>query len=277
MEGLQGVFNGDFLPLEDIKISPMSRAYTFADAIYEVVPFIQGRPVALDLHLKRLLKSCKAIDLDIDILRVQREIEKLAQDALTNNTGYVYYQITRGQDRVRNHLYALDLIPETFGYATITKQTTRIQKAKIVQDIRWGRCDIKSTALLGNIMLMNQANFEGANEIIMHRDGLVTEAGSSNVFMIMNRKVITPPKESNILAGITRELLLKHFSQDFELLEETCHIDALAEADVVFLTSSTKGIMAIDQIQDNKYCFNQANSTFVELKTAFNNFLNTAF
>lgn len=126
-------------------------------------------------------------------------------------------------------------------------------------------------------MLMNQANFEGANEIIMHRDGLVTEAGSSNVFMIMNRKVITPPKESNILAGITRELLLKHFSQDFELLEEACHIDALAEADVVFLTSSTKGIMAIDQIQDNKYCFNQANSTFVELKTAFNNFLNTAF
>lgn len=277
MESLLGVFNGEFLPVNDIKISPMSRAYTFADAVYEVVPYIQGKAIALDQHLNRLSRSCKAIQLNANISIVEKEIQELAHQVLMNTNGYIYYQLSRGTDAIRSHLYVNDLTPESFGYATLTRKSNGHQTAKIVSDIRWGRCDIKSTALLANVMLMNQASIEGSNEIIMHRDGYITEAGSSNIFIVKDTKIITPPKDSHILAGITRELLLQNFSQSFNILEEPCHLDLLTEADVVFLTSSTKGILVIDEIQNTAYSFNQNNDLFTKLRTAFNNFLETAF
>ena len=277
MESLLGVFNGEFLPVNDIKISPMSRAYTFADAVYEVVPYINRKAIALDLHLNRLRRSCEAIQLNVDISIVEKEIQELAYQVLMNDNGYIYYQLSRGTDAVRNHLYANDLTPESFGYATLIEKSNSHQIAKIVSDIRWGRCDIKSTALLANVMLMNQASIEGCNEIIMHRDGYITEAGSSNIFIVKDTKILTPPKDSRILAGITRELLLQNFSQSFNILEEPCHLDLLTEADVVFLTSSTKGMLVIDEIQNNAYSFNQNNDLFTQLRAAFNNFLETAF
>jgi len=277
VESLLGVFNGEFLPVNDIKISPMSRAYTFADAVYEVVPYINGKAIALDLHLNRLRRSCEAIELNVDISIVEKEIQELAHQVLMNANGYIYYQLSRGTDAVRNHLYANDLTPESFGYATLIGKSNNQQIAKIVSDIRWGRCDIKSTALLANVMLMNQASIEGCNEIIMHRDGYITEAGSSNIFIVKDTKILTPPKDSRILAGITRELLLQNFSQSFNILEEPCHLDLLTEADVVFLTSSTKGMLVIDEIQNNAYSFNQNNDLFTQLRAAFNNFLETAF
>ena len=277
MESLLGVLNGEFLPVNDIKISPMSRAYTFADAVYEVVPYIKGKAIALDLHLNRLSRSCKAIQLNVDISIVEKEIQELAHQVLMNDNGYIYYQLSRGTDAVRNHLYANDLTPESFGYATLIGKSNNQQIAKIVSDIRWGRCDIKSTALLANVMLMNQASIEGCNEIIMHRDGYITEAGSSNIFIAKDTKILTPPKDSHILAGITRELLLQNFSQSFNILEEPCHLDLLTEADVVFLTSSTKGMLVIDEIQNNAYSFNQNNDLFTQLRATFNNFLETAF
>ena len=248
MESLLGVFNGEFLPVNDIKISPMSRAYTFADAVYEVVPYIQGKAIALDQHLNRLSRSCEAIQLNVDISIVEKEIQELAHQVLLNANGYIYYQLSRGTDAVRNHLYANDLTPESFGYVTLTRKPNSHQIAKVVSDIRWGRCDIKSTALLANVMLMNQASIEGCNEIIMHRDGYITEAGSSNIFIVKDTKILTPPKDSRILAGITRELLLQNFSQSFNILEEPCHLDLLTEADVVFLTSSTKGMLLCSKI-----------------------------
>jgi D-alanine transaminase len=277
VESLLGVFNGEFLPVNDIKISPMSRAYTFSDAVYEVVPYIQGRAIAFDQHLNRLSRSCKAIQLNVDISIVEKEIQELAHQVLMNANGYIYYQLSRGIDAIRKHHYANDLTPESFGYVALTSQHNGHQIAKIVSDIRWGRCDIKSTALLANVMLMNQASSEGCNEIIMHRDGYITEAGSSNIFIVKDTKILTPPKDSHILAGITRELLLENFSQSFNILEEPCHLEILTEADVVFLTSSTKGMLAIDEIQNNAYSFNQNNDLFTMLKAAFNNFLETAF
>lgn len=277
MESLLGVFNGKFLPVEDIKISPMSRAYTFGDAVYEVVPYINGNAIALDLHMERLIKSCDAIQLNVDISNVKSEIEALGNQALIDTNGYIYYQISRGSDFIRNHLYSNNLIPESFGFAASIKQTNNHQKAKIVPDIRWGRCDIKSTALLANIMLMNQANSEGCNEIIMHKDGIITESGSSNIFIVKDNNIVTPPKDSNILSGITRELLIKNFSQAFRIIEEPCHLDILTDADVVFLTSSTKGMLAINEILNNEYSFNPNNEIYTELKAEFDNFLETAF
>ena len=96
MESLLGVFNGEFLPVNDIKISPMSRAYTFADAVYEVVPYIKGKAIALDLHLNRLSRSCEAIQLNVDISIVEKEIQELAHQVLMNDNGYIYYQLSRG-------------------------------------------------------------------------------------------------------------------------------------------------------------------------------------
>lgn len=272
-----GIFNGNILPVEEIKISPFSRAYTFSDAIYEVVPFIKGKPIAMDLHMERLVRSCHAIAIQVKDSVVKAEIEELAKLALNNSNGYVYYQLTRGVDKSRSHIYSNNLHCESFGYAAQTSQTLAPQKAKIVHDIRWARCDIKSTALLGNILLMNQAYADGCNEIIMHRNNFITESGSSNIFIMKDSKIMTPPREANILAGITRELLISNFSKDFEITEEPCHIDFLAEANVVFLTSSTKGIMPISEIEGNNYIFKKDDPIFKDLKDRFDKFLQTAF
>jgi len=272
-----GIFNGNILPVEEIKISPFSRAYTFSDAVYEVVPFFKGKPIAMDLHMERLVKSCHAIGIEVEHSVVQVEIIELANLALNNSNGYVYYQLTRGVDKSRSHIYSNNLQCESFGYAAHTSQTIAPQKAKIVQDIRWARCDIKSTALLGNILLMNQAYADGCSEIIMHRNNFITESGSSNIFIVKDAKIMTPPREANILAGITRELLIKNFSKSFEIAEEPCHIDLLAEANVVFLTSSTKGIMPINEIEGNNYIFSKDHPIFMDLKNQFDKFLETAF
>jgi branched-subunit amino acid aminotransferase/4-amino-4-deoxychorismate lyase len=94
---------------------------------------------------------------------------------------------------------------------------------------------------------------------------------------VKDAKIMTPPREANILAGITRELLIKNFSKSFEIAEEPCHIDLLAEANVVFLTSSTKGIMPINEIEGNNYIFSKDHPIFMDLKNQFDKFLETAF
>ena len=108
MDQIKGVFNGNFDSIENIKISPFSRAYTFSDSIYEVVPFYKSNIIAFNLHMERLIYSAEALNINVNIENIEREIKKLISSC-EKQSGYVYYQVTRGVDSVRSHMYSNSL------------------------------------------------------------------------------------------------------------------------------------------------------------------------
>ena len=248
MELIKAVFNGKFDSLEHIKVSPFSRAYTFSDSIYEVVPFYNSQPIEYDKHINRLQYSANALSIKINLDIISDEIKKLISSC-KSKSGYVYYQVTRGQDPIRSHIYSNDVELETFGYVLPHTFETKFLKIMICKDLRWGRCDIKSTSLLGNVLSMNEAKEKGCNEVIMHNDNILTEAGASNLFFVKDGDICTPALSNNILPGITRQILIDTLSAiDINVYEKDFTLDDLTVASSAWLTSSTKGMAPIEEI-----------------------------
>ena len=169
MKKIHAVYNGKFDTLNNIKISPLSRAYTFSDSVYEVIPFYNSKIIAFDKHISRLKNSCKALSISINIDKASEEITSLIKDNNFKN-GYVYYQVSRGVDDIRSHIYKDSISVETFGYIIEHAFKSKSLKVMLCEDLRWKRCDIKSTSLLGNVMSMNDASQRGCDEIIMHKN-----------------------------------------------------------------------------------------------------------
>ena len=269
MEIIKAVFNGKFDSLENIKVSPLSRAYTFSDSVYEVVPFHNSVPIAYKNHINRLKYSANALSIKIDLDEISNEINKLIS-LCTSTSGYVYYQVTRGQDLIRTHIYSNDLELETFGYVTSHTFKTKFLKVMVCKDLRWGRCDIKSTSLLGNILTMNEAKEQGCDEVIMHNENILTEAGASNLFFVKDGDICTPALSNNILPGITRQILIDTMSDlDIKVYEADFTIDDLKNATAAWLTSSTKGIAPIEEIINLDCNLTQTDDKYLIAKQAF--------
>ena len=269
MENICAVFNGEFKDISEIKISPLSRAYTFSDSVYEVIPFYNESIIAFDKHIKRLKSSCSSLNIEADIEKSSKEILDLISSSNLQN-GYVYYQISRGVDNLRSHMYSDDLEVESFGYVVEHSFESKNLKVLICDDIRWKRCDIKSTSLLGNVMNMNNAKNKKCDEIIMHKNNEITEGGASNVFFVMNKKICTPSLSSNILPGITRELLIKEIKKNGMLFEEGRYpVENLLGAESIWLTSSTKGIAQVNEIIDQENKIELDNEIFKKCERIF--------
>ncbi len=281
MSKIFGVYQGSFLPLEEIRVSPLSRAYTFSDSVYEVIPYFYGRPFCLIEHLERLSKSLDATKIYVDLNRVEDEINQLSHYIKNHENAYIYYQVTRGVDSIRSHQANHDeLVPELFGYAVEIKTNTSPIQAKLCEDIRWMRCDVKSTSLLGNILMMNDAQESDCSEIIFYKDDFLCEGGASNVFLSVNGAILTPSLQSNILSGITRNFLIKSLtSKDIIVQETDCNISLLEEASTIWFTSSTRGILPIENLVNSNYhrdpkdpVFNQCKEIYEE---SFKNYFAT--
>ena len=145
----------------------------------------------------------------------------------------------------------------------------------ISEDLRWQRCDIKSTSLLGNVMSMNQAREKGCGEVIMHKDNIITEGGASNVFFTDNDCVYTPSLSSNILPGITRDLLINKLKEaDIKVEEGKYSLDNLLKSKSIWLTSSTKGLALVTDIIDYDFQLDHENFIFKKCEKIFrDNFL----
>ena len=248
MEKIHAVYNSRFSNLDEIKISPLSRAYTFSDSVYEVIPFCNSKIIAFDKHIARLEKSCEALNFIIDINKITKEISGLISTSNLEN-GYVYYQVSRGVDHIRSHIFNDDISIETFGY--VVEHFFKSQKLKVTlcEDLRWQRCDIKSTSLLGNVLSMNNAKKKDCDEVIMHRNNILTEGGASNVFFTDNKTVFTPSLSTNILPGITRELLINEIKNiGIKVVEDVFNINDLKNAKSIWLTSSTKGLAQVSSV-----------------------------
>ena len=269
MENIHAVYNSVFSYIHEIKISPLSRAYTFSDSVYEVIPFCNSNLIAFESHICRLKKSCDALNLSLNMDKTSKEITDLiSRSDLTN--GYVYYQVSRGIDSIRSHMFDDSLSIETFGYVVDHAFKSQKLKVMICEDLRWQRCDIKSTSLLGNILSMNNARTNGCDEVIMQKNNILTEGGASNVFFANEDTVFTPALSNNILPGITRELLIDEIKQCGIKVEEGDYsVEDLKSAKSVWLTSSTKGLAQVTDIIDLDIKLNEENHLFQKCEEIF--------
>ena len=274
MKNVHAVFNGTFDSLEKIKISPLSRAYTFSDSVYEVIPFHNAKGIAYEKHISRLQNSCNSLSISANIEIISKEITELINKSKFKD-GYVYYQVSRGVDQIRSHMFDNNISVETFGYVLEHSFKSQCLKVMLCEDVRWSRCDIKSTSLLGNIMSMNSAKNKGCDEVIMHKDDAITEGGASNVFFASDECVYTPSLSANILPGITRELLIQEIKASGIKVEEGDYkIDDLMNAKSIWLTSSTKGLAQVTEIINQKTNIVIDHHLFLECEKIFkNNFL----
>ena len=274
MKDVHAVFNGRFDSLDNIKISPLSRAYTFSDSVYEVIPFYNSNVIAFEKHILRLKNSCDSLSFCVDIEEISKEITELI-DKSELNDGYVYYQVSRGVDPIRSHMFKEDISIETFGYVLAHSFESKNVKVMLCEDLRWQRCDIKSTSLLGNVMTMNSAKDKGCDEVIMHKNNIITEGGASNVFFSNDDFVFTPKLSNNILPGITRELLIKEITaKGIKVKQGNYNIYDLLGAKSIWLTSSTKGLAQVVEIVNQRTNLEIDHKLFKECNNIFtSNFL----
>ncbi len=269
MENIHAVYNSVFSYIDEIKISPLSRAYTFSDSVYEVIPFCNSNLIAFESHICRLKKSCDALNLSLNMDKTSKEITDLISRSNLIN-GYVYYQVSRGIDSIRSHMFDDSMSIETFGYVVDHAFKSQKLKVMICEDLRWQRCDIKSTSLLGNILSMNNARTNGCDEVIMQKNNILTEGGASNVFFANEDTVFTPALSNNILPGITRELLIDEIKQCGIKVEEGDYsVEDLKSAKSVWLTSSTKGLAQVTDIIDLDIKLNEENHLFQKCEEIF--------
>ena len=246
--------NGEFLPLEEAKVPVLDRGFIYGDGIYELIPVYAGRPLRLKEHLARLQRSLDANRL----ANPHTDAEWAALiDAMIAKNGsgdiYVYFQITRGVAK-RDHAFPKDTPPTVFMMASPLPTPPREQVENGVacvtmQDNRWLRCDIKAISLLGNVLLRQAALDAGGAEAVMFRDGLLTEGSASNILVARDGKLLAPPKDHLILPGVTYDLVLEldaKYGVPFEVREIT--EAEVRSADELMLTSSTKEVLAITQL-----------------------------
>ena len=243
--------NGTLMPLEEVRISALDRGFLFGDAIYEVLRVYGGRPWLVDEHLQRLQRSLESIRLggvDVDRLR-GRMRETLAQSKVRE--GIIYIQVTRGA-APRHHPFPKNATPLEFLYAEAWEDgyvEARQRGACVVTrpDIRWDRCDIKSTNLLANVLAMQDACEAGCIEALFYLpDGTLTEGTHTNLFGVRDGRLVTAPRTNEILPGITRGFLVGLARQAGVAVEERkLHRDRLDEVAELFVSGTTSEIMPV--------------------------------
>lgn len=249
--------NGRILPLAEATIPATDRGFLFGDGIYEVLHIMGGRPWQGDEHFERLAQSLHSIALhgvDLDRLR-QRMTETIQASGFTDAT--VYLHITRGAPASRSHPFPQATVPLEFLFVKEFVDPygeARIKgvKGHLYPDLRWQRCDIKSTNLLANV-LANQAAVEvGAHEAILYRtDGTLTEGSHSSLFGFCGTNLVTAPSGPWILPGVTRKFVLRLASKlDLPVEERFLHRDELATIPELFFTSTTSQVLPIVNVDE---------------------------
>ena len=243
--------NGEFLPLDQAKIPVLDRGFLFGDGVYEVIPVYGGQPLRLTEHLRRLERSLSAILIESPLSDENwtQIIHRLIDGA---DDQQIYIQVTRGVQPKRDHAIPHSVTPTVFAMGSkIAPIPNGGIKAVTVSDIRWDRCDIKAITLLPNVLLRQEALSRGAAEAIIVRDGLALEGSASNLFIIKDNVIITPPKGETILPGITRDLVLEIAqAAGFTTTERPISVSELRTADEIWFTSSTREILSVIELDD---------------------------
>ena len=241
--------NSQFLPLAEARIPVLDRGFLFGDGIYEVIPVYGGKPLRLGEHLRRLERSLGEIRMSSPL--TDAEWSSIFSRLITG-TGdqYLYLQVTRGADSKRDHAIPAGISATVFVMCSpITAMPTDGIKAITVEDIRWHRCDIKAITLLANVLLRQDAIDAGAAEAILVRDGQILEGAASNIFIVSQGAILTPPKGRTILPGITRDLVLELARETGQTAEERHFgIEELRAASEIWMTSSIRELLPVIEL-----------------------------
>jgi len=243
--------NGKFMPIEDARVPVLDRGFIFGDGIYELVPVYSRVPFRMDEHLARLERSLAEVRIANPYTRAEWRgiiLELVARQAFEDQG--VYFQVTRGVAK-RDHAFPKDAAPTVFMMSNPLVNPPRelVERgapAVSANDFRWGRCDIKSISLIGNCLLRQVSADLGAAETLLFRDGRLTEASASNVFIARGGVVLGPPKSSFILPGITYDVVVE-LAQGANMpleLRDIAEAEVRA-ADEIWVTSSSKEVLAI--------------------------------
>jgi D-alanine transaminase len=249
--------NGEYLPLSEAKVPVLDRGFIFGDGVYEVIPAYGGQLFRIDEHLQRLQNSLTAVRIHNPYSDAEwkQVLNKLLEKNPADDSS-IYLQVTRGVAK-RDHAFPANVRPTVFAMAnplvTTDEKTFNQGVAAItLDDIRWQHCNVKAITLLANILLRQTAIDDGAAEAILVRDGEVTEGAASNVFIVSNGVIKTPPKSAHLLPGITRDLIVELAEvQQLPMQEINFAKAELLAADEIWITSSTKEIMPVVKL-DNK-------------------------
>jgi D-alanine transaminase len=249
--------NGQYIPRQRASIDVDDRGFLFADGVYEVIHSYEGHLFQMDAHLQRLEHGLRSLHIAIgDVQVVGEVVERLiAENGLTSGEAMVYIQITRGS-APRTHAFPPAGTPLTV-YAAAKKYTPQRDQAEdgiaviLVPEPRWVRCDIKSVALLPNVLARQRAIEAGVADAIFVRDGVAIEGTSSNFFGVFNGQVVTAPKTNYILPGITRGVVIGLCADIGVPVHETPIMEhQLGEAEELFLTSTLTEIRPIVRLND---------------------------
>ena len=268
--------NGSYLPLSDARVSPLDRGFLFGDAVYEVIPVYRGRPFRLREHLDRLNRSLGAIRMSAP--RSHPEWAAICLQLVEQSgarDSYIYIQVSRGAELGRNHAWPEGLMPTLFAYVTALDATPAALldqgvAAVTTAEIRWARRDIKSTALLANILLKKLAADAGAYETIMIENGELTEGSSTTVHVISNGVIHTPPNDHRILPGTTRDVVTElavrlTLSSDSSRVPEAL----LRSADEIWLAFATRGVLPVTLLDGEPVGSGKPGPLFKRMHAAF--------
>jgi D-alanine transaminase len=272
--------NGQFLPIAEAKISVLDRGFIFGDGVYEVIPVYSRRAFRLDEHLRRLRHSLDAIQLANP--HSDAEWTQLLEELIERNEPedqYLYLHLTRGVAK-RDHAFPNPPVPPTVFVMSnpLTTPPAALLASGIsaitAADNRWLRCDIKAISLLPNVLLRQMAIDAGCAETLMIRDNaFMTEGAASNIFVVKNGTLLAPPKDHLMLPGITYDVVLELAAangiphQVRKVMKEE-----VFGADELLLTSSTKEVLAITQLDGKPVGTGKPGAMFAKLHTLYQTF-----
>jgi len=268
--------NGEYLPLSEAKVSVLDRGFLFGDGVYEVIPSYSGDLFRMQDHLDRLQASMSRVRFELNY-SFEQWMEILTPLLDSSKEQYIYLQITRGVAPKRDHAFPKNPVPTVFAMCSDIKPFAGVEtgvKAMTMEDSRWEMCDVKATTLLANVLLRQKAIEQDCAEAILHRNGYVTEGAASNLFAVIDGILITPEKTAEILPGITRQVILELAkANNFEMSEEIISLEALQMASEIWITSSTREIVPVIELDSVKVgkgvpgpMFNKMNQLFQDYK-----------
>ncbi len=268
--------NGEFLPIEKARVSVTDRGFLFGDGVYEVIPVYAGHLFKLQHHLQRLHNSLRGIGMANPHTQSEwQEILTRLTAQLGSSDQALYLQVTRGCTDVRDHAWPENIEPTIYARTKPLKTPTAEEKRRgihaiTLDDPRWKLCNIKAITLLANVLARHEAKQAGAQEAILISDDLATEGAASNLFIVRDKLLMTPPKSDSLLPGITREIVLELAKRHgIPYAEANIAAGDLHTADEIWMSSSTKEILPVLKLNGQSIGNGVAGALWEEMNTLY--------
>ena len=251
-------FNGNFVPKDQISISPDDRGFLFADGVYEVLRWYEGFFYDRNSHTTRLKRSLRELRINWDDTDLFSSIasDLIKLNKLETQPAMVYLQVTRGAAKRTHYFPSSELPPTVYAYAWgfVPDNQSKESGIKVMlkEDIRWSRCDIKSVALLANTISFQEAYENGMKECIFVRNGLITEGSHSNIFFVIDGTLFTHPESNHVLSGVTRKNILRIAQEaGIKIREEALQETRIRFIQEAFITNTSEEVTPVTELGGN--------------------------